>query len=172
MDRDESSVGRDGPRTRRAGGIPAALTRTAIYVAATWFGVGRIKFAPGTFATATVLPLYWLLRFEPMPLRLAMVALLVLLAIFSADWVAADQGQEDPQIIVIDEVAGGLIALLLVDGASLPWQFAVLALFRVLDIFKPWPVSLELGQHKGFKIVYDDVVAGIFSGLIIGLVAR
>jgi phosphatidylglycerophosphatase A len=164
---DQSDAELEELRAQQADGIPAVL-----YVAATWFGVGRIQFAPGTIATATVLPIYWLLRFTSVPLQFAVIALVVLLSVFCAHRVAADQGQDDPQIVVIDEVAGGLIALLLVGSSSVVLQLAVLALFRVLDIFKPWPISLNLGRHAGFNIVYDDVIAGTCSGLIVWLLVQ
>ena len=154
-------------RARRAGGIAPVH-----YIAATWFGLGRIKFGPGTIATVTVLPIYWCLQLAVVPVQLALVALLVLMAIICAHRVAADEGIDDPQIIVIDEVAGGLIALILINSSSLVPQLAVLALFRVLDIYKPWPINLSLSRHAGVNIVYDDIVAGIGAGLIGVLLAR
>ncbi|MCW5703769.1 MAG: phosphatidylglycerophosphatase A [Bradyrhizobium sp.] len=165
MSIDQSDAELDESRARGTNGI--ALVH---YIAATWFGVGRIKFGPGTVATATVLPIYWLLQLAAAPVQLAFVALVVVLAVVCAQWVAADQGRDDPQIIVIDEVAGGLIALLLLNSPSLVPQLAALALFRVLDIYKPWPINLSPSRHAGLNIVYDDVVAGICAGLIVQMV--
>jgi phosphatidylglycerophosphatase A len=140
------------------------------YLLATWFGTGYARIAPGTVATATVLPLYWLLRLCAMPLQWVVVLIVVGVSIWSADWVARDLDQKDPQIIVIDEVCGGLIALLLVNSGGLFEQLLALALFRLLDIFKPWPVNIRIPGPAGFDVVYDDVVAGIIAGLVVKLV--
>jgi phosphatidylglycerophosphatase A len=126
--------------------------------------------APGTVATATVLPLYWLLRLASMPLQLAIVLLIVGLSIVSANRVASDLDHDDPQIIVIDEVVGALLALLIVDSAAALEQIMALLVFRLLDIFKPWPINISIGGIAGFGIVYDDVVAGLGAGLIVRLV--
>lgn len=162
---DQSDAELDESRARRTNGVASMH-----YIAATWFGVGRFKFGPGTVATATVLPIYWLLQLAAAPVQLAFVAVLVLLAVVCAQRVATDQGRDDPQMIVIDEVAGGLIALLLLNSSMLAPQLFVLALFRVLDIYKPWPINLSLSRHAGLNIVYDDVVAGICAGLIVQVV--
>jgi phosphatidylglycerophosphatase A len=143
-----------------------------LHLLATWFGSGFARVAPGTVATATVLPLYWLLRLISMPLQLAIALLIAGLSIVSANRVAHDLNQEDPQIIVIDEVIGALLALLIVDSAAPLEQIMALLAFRLLDIFKPWPININIGGIAGFGIVYDDVVAGLGAGLIVRLVAQ
>ena len=137
------------------------------YLAATWFGLGYIRLGPGTIATATALPLYWLLRLAPMPLQVAVVALVTAFSTLCAYLVASDCGQDDPQIVVIDEVTGALVTLLIASSSSIAVQLTALALFRVFDIFKPWPVNVAISGHAGFDIVYDDFVAGVLSGLVV-----
>jgi phosphatidylglycerophosphatase A len=144
---------------------------TALYLLATWFGAGFASIGPGTVATATVLPFYWLLRMVSMPLQLAIAMLVTGLAIMSANRVASDLGQEDPQIIVIDEVAGALVALLIVSSGAPVEQIAVLLVFRLLDIFKPWPINISISGLAAYGIVYDDIVAGVAAGTIVRLVA-
>jgi phosphatidylglycerophosphatase A len=143
-----------------------------LYLLATWFGAGFASIAPGTVATATVLPLYWLLRLVSMPLQLAVALLVMGLAIMSANRVASDLDQDDPQIIVIDEVSGALVALLVVSSAAPVEQIAALSVFRLLDIFKPWPINISISGLAAFGIVYDDVVAGLAAGTIVRLAAQ
>jgi phosphatidylglycerophosphatase A len=102
-----------------------------------------------------------------MPLQMIVVAVVLALSIASAGWIAADLKQDDPQIIVIDEVSGALVGLLLVDSSRPGEQIAVLLLFRLLDIFKPWPINIAVGGPPAIGIVYDDVVAGIGAGLLV-----
>jgi phosphatidylglycerophosphatase A len=137
------------------------------YLLGTWFGCGYATVGPGTVATITVLPFYWWLRLSSMPLQMMVVAVVLALSIASAGWIAADLKQDDPQIIVIDEVSGALVGLLLVDSSRPGEQIAVLLLFRLLDIFKPWPINIAVGGPPAIGIVYDDVVAGIGAGLLV-----
>jgi phosphatidylglycerophosphatase A len=102
-----------------------------------------------------------------MPLQMMVVAVVIALSIASAGWIAADLKQDDPQIIVIDEVSGALVGLLLVDSSKPAEQIAVLFLFRLLDIFKPWPINVAVGGSAAIGIVYDDVAAGIGAGLLV-----
>jgi phosphatidylglycerophosphatase A len=86
----------------------------------------------------------------------------ILLGIPAATRVAAAQGNKDPQIVVIDEVAGQLIALI---GAPFSWQSFLLAfiLFRGFDIVKPPPIRQLERLPRGTGIVLDDVAAGLFA---------
>ena len=106
-----------------------------------------------------------------MPLQLVIVLMTVGLSVVSANRVASDLNQDDPQIIVIDEVSGALVALLVVDSAAPLEQLMVLFAFRILDIFKPWPINISIGGLAAFGIVYDDVVAGFGAGMIVRLIA-
>lgn len=164
---DETKVRPDEFRPRRKSVVLAGS-----YLAATWFGVGYIRLGAGTIATATALPLYWLLRLEPMPLQLAVSVLIAALSVLCAHLVAADCGQDDPQTVVIDEVTGALVTLLIINSSLLWIQLFALALFRLFDIFKPWPVDVTLGRHAGFNVVSDDVIAGALSGLLMLPVAH
>jgi phosphatidylglycerophosphatase A len=136
------------------------------YVIATWFGAGLSPIGPGTVATATVLPIYWAIQSVSVPLQCAIAVLIVGLSILTASRVVKDLGEDDPQIIVIDEVSGALIALILVSGATVAVQIVALLLFRLLDILKPWPINIRVGGLPAFGVVYDDVVAGIGAGVI------
>jgi phosphatidylglycerophosphatase A len=134
---------------------------------ATFLGIGHLHPGPGTWASvATVLLWAAIAYVAPSTLRppvaIALVALVILIGIPSATLVARATGGKDPQFVVIDEVAGQLIALIAVP---LTWQsFLVgLILFRAFDIVKPPPVRQLEKLPEGTGIVLDDVAAGIFA---------
>jgi phosphatidylglycerophosphatase A len=91
-----------------------------------------------------------------------------LIGIPAATIVARESGREDPGFVVIDEVAGQWIALIAVRP---DWRHAVLALvlFRLFDIWKPWPIRRLEQLPEGTGIMLDDVAAGILA-LAVGLV--
>jgi phosphatidylglycerophosphatase A len=94
--------------------------------------------------------------------------LATVIGIPAATIVAREAGREDPGFVVVDEVAGQWIALI----AMRPdWQHAVLALvlFRLFDIWKPWPIRRLEAIPEGTGIMLDDVAAGALA-LICGLV--
>ena len=138
-------------------------TRIA-YVLATWFGCGRIPFAPGTLGTLAALPLYWLLRSAGPYAVLCGAIVITLVGVWAAGLVARTRAQKDPQIVVIDEVAGMLITL--VPGAQ-GWSIlAGFVAFRIFDQWKPWPACVfEARLPDGWGIVMDDVAAGVWAAL-------
>jgi phosphatidylglycerophosphatase A len=148
---------------------PEALPRWL----ATWFGCGRAPVAPGTAGTLGALPLYLLLSRLSPPLYWSSVAALTAAGYWASGKMAERLGEEDPSCVVIDEVAGSLLALGLVRGKG--WRSALLALllFRVLDIVKPPPVSLaERARPAGIGIMADDLVAGALAGLASRILTR
>jgi phosphatidylglycerophosphatase A len=135
----------------------------------TWFGCGYAKKAPGTVGSLGALPLFALLQYgvpNSAFLYWAVVVALCALGTLAADRFARATGTKDPQQVVIDEVAGVLIALGFVRSGG-PLALAVAwVLFRALDILKPWPISLaEKAKPPGLGIMLDDLVAGFFAGL-------
>jgi phosphatidylglycerophosphatase A len=140
---------------------------TAAEWLATWFGCGRSPLAPGTVGTLGALPLYWLIRRMPWPGYLGLLCLLTGLGTWASDRVARADGAEDPQRVVIDEVAGTLLALLMVRDRSRRAKIASVILFRLLDITKPGPIGLaERLRPPGVGIMADDLAAGLAAGLI------
>ena len=134
---------------------------------ATCFGVGRLHPGPGTWASAaTVLLWAALAHFLPQsaraPADIALALLVTLVGIPAATLVARSAGKKDPQFVVIDEVAGQLIALI---AAPLKWKtfLAGFILFRAFDIIKPPPVRQLEKLPEGTGIVLDDVAAGLFA---------
>jgi len=135
---------------------------------ATWFGVGRAPIAPGTAGAIAALPMHWLLMQAGAALEAISIVTICCLGVWSAEITQQAMGEEDPQIVVVDEVAGMLIALL-ATGNDLSAQMIAFVAFRIFDIFKPWPINrLEHLSHNGLAIMADDILAGVFAALCVG----
>ena len=139
---------------------------------ATGFGVGLLPKAPGTFGSLVALIPWWLwLRHLPALHYGIVLALALVVGIWAAGWVIAKLRVEDPGVVVWDEFLGQWIALFAAP-AGWPWLLAGFVLFRLFDIWKPWPVSwADRKLHGGFGAMFDDVLAGIYALLVLQLVA-
>ncbi|NLI82167.1 MAG: phosphatidylglycerophosphatase A [Deltaproteobacteria bacterium] len=126
--------------------------------------LGRTSNAPGTVATLLAgIPCACLLGFLPLPLRAACVAAVVLVGALAAGRAEIVLGRTDPQEVVIDELAGYLTTMVLVEP-TVANVLVGFVLFRIFDIWKPWPVNaLQTGLKGGAAIVMDDVAAGIYG---------
>ncbi len=143
-------------------------------VVATWFGAGKSPKAPGTVGSAASLILWapMVLLETPWWARLAVTALVFAVGTVAAAAIVRARGQEDPQLVVVDEVAGmGVTLALAAHGA---WSLGLgFALFRLFDIWKPWPVRLADRRVKGgFGVMLDDVIAGLYALPCLWLVER
>jgi phosphatidylglycerophosphatase A len=127
-----------------------------------------MKPGPGTWASAATLLLwagasaYGLSPAVRTPVVVALAALVTLIGIPAATQVARGSGIKDPQFVVIDEVAGQLVALIAVP---LAWKsfLAGFILFRAFDIVKPPPVRQLEAIPEGAGIMLDDVAAGLYA---------
>ena len=144
------------------------MTRTRIaYILGTWFGCGYVPYAPGTAGTLGAIPLYLLLRPHGIYAVLGAAFVLTVVGIWAADIVAKDSGLKDPQLVVIDEVAGVLCTLAV---APPTWAGLIVGvvLFRIFDQFKPWPArAAERKLPGGYGIVLDDIAAGAWGAAVI-----
>ena len=150
---------------------PKALLRHPAGWIASGFGSGFSPFAPGTVGTAAgLLPWLWL-RTLPLPFYALAIAVAFAIGVWASTWVVRRSGVQDPQVVVWDEFVGVWIAL-----AALPpgwiWMLGGFALFRLFDIWKPWPVSwADEKLHGGLGVMLDDVFAGIYALLLMQLAA-
>jgi phosphatidylglycerophosphatase A len=133
---------------------------------ATGLGSGYSPFAPGTAGSAVGLALFWPMRGLSAVAQLAAIALVSALGVAAAGWMARRAGQEDPGLVVIDEVAGMWVTLALLPVTPLLAGLGFLA-FRVMDIFKPWPARDLEGLPGGWGIMADDLMAGIYANLLL-----
>ncbi len=140
---------------------------------ATFFGAGRLKPGPGTWASVATVIL-WALASSQIPpasrawATIVAAAAVTLIGIPAATRVARASAAKDPQFVVIDEVAGQLVVLIAVP---LAWKtfLAGLILFRVFDILKPFPIRRLERLPEGTGIVVDDLGAGIYALAIMHL---
>lgn len=150
--------------------VTAPLWASAI---ATFFGIGRLKPGPGTWASAVAALIWFAIsrqiatNFQNVVLG-ALIVIVIAVGIPAATAIARTSGLKDPQIVVIDEVAGQWIALLL---TPVTWKTLVVGfiLFRGFDILKPPPVRQLERLPEGTGIVVDDIAAGLYSLLVMQL---
>ncbi|WP_101759074.1 phosphatidylglycerophosphatase A [Oceanicoccus sp. KOV_DT_Chl] len=131
------------------------------------FGSGLAPKAPGTFGTLMAVPLYLLLNQLPLVIYFGIVVLAFALGIYLCGKTADDLGVHDHPGIVWDEFVGFWITMM---AAPAGWQWLLLgfALFRLFDIWKPWPIKIfDQTMETGLGIMIDDVLAGIYALVII-----
>ncbi|HYG78762.1 MAG TPA: phosphatidylglycerophosphatase A [Pyrinomonadaceae bacterium] len=169
------------PNVVTAGGtaVSAPRRRTpANYLAlglATW-GVGYIPGAPGTYGSAVGVGLYLLVQSAavPAPFRLTFMLLVIAAVTFAGVWAATRVekllGRKDPGVVVTDEVAGQLIAFLFVPINAGWWAVvAGFVLFRLFDIWKPYPIRRLEMLESGLGVMADDVLAGVYAAIVMSL---
>lgn len=145
----------------KAGKRGASGERLAL-VLSTWFGVGLIPFAPGSFGSAAALPVAVLISLAQLRVKLVSLAILIGLAVWACNVHSILKGGPDPPQAVIDEAAGLTVALCFVPCT---W-FNIIAgfcLFRLFDIFKPFPIKKIERLKGGWGIVADDLAAGLYA---------
>jgi phosphatidylglycerophosphatase A len=142
-----------------------------ILLFATGFGAGFSPVVPGTMGTLIAIPIYYFISSISFPLyELTLVAFF-----FFSSWVAGQAEQywekKDDRRIVIDEILGFLVTMLWVTKTPLS-IVSGFVLFRVFDILKPFPIRHLERVKSGFGVVLDDVLAGIYSNILLHLVVR
>ena len=149
---------------------PLPRSHPAMLVA-TLCGVGFSPKAPGTFGALVALPFAWLIvRAGGVPWLIAAAALLFAVGWWAASVVGRALGK-DPRAVVVDEAAGQWLTLAAVPLD--PWSYAAaFVLFRLFDIWKPWPVSWADRQITGgIGTMIDDIFAAIYA-IIVLLIGR
>ncbi len=148
-------------RITRGPGLP--LWHPAVLIA-TFFGVGFLPFAPGTFGSLAALLLAWLVRDLVGRSGLAaFCAILFAAGIWAASRIVESEGEKDPQEIVIDEAAAQSLVLLALPQSLLATALAFL-FFRLFDILKPPPARfVEKRIAGGLGVMLDDIVAAGYA---------
>jgi phosphatidylglycerophosphatase A len=131
------------------------------FLIATFFGIGKLPFAPGTWASVVAAPLFYPLIDYPAIQGCVLIAVFFI-GVFACTQYAKNLAEIDPSSAVIDEVLGMGVAMLAIPKQ---WPFAVMALilFRVFDIWKPYPIRRIEKLPGGWGIMTDDLVAGIYA---------
>ncbi len=135
---------------------------------ATGFKVGSLGVAPGTLGTLLTIPLVLILAHNKFILLIS-IFIFTLLGLKATKSVIQETGEEDPEEVIIDEVAGFLTAFLFVE-VSLKTLIAGFIIFRLLDIYKPFPVNKFEELPEEWGVMADDIVAGFITSVILYLI--
>jgi phosphatidylglycerophosphatase A len=150
------------------------------HLLATLFGVGLLPFAPGTWGSIAGLLIYMYLVVYLSLGAQTIISLTVVITIFSI-WICylatkdLESADRDQKSIVIDELAGLWIALMPIAGLLmikevLVYGLLAFILFRIFDIWKPFPISLiDKNMKNGLGVVLDDLIAGIYAAFFVSL---
>ena len=177
--KDSAAMKSDTTHDRSAGVPPAVAgasrSRSPVWatMVATLFGIGRLKPGPGTWGSLAT-TLVWALASSRIPVgyrtwaTVLAAGCVTLIGIPAATLVARAYGSKDPQFVVIDEVAGQLVSLIAVP---LAWRsfLAAFVLFRIFDMWKPFPIRHLERLPEGTGIVVDDLGAGAYALFIMHL---
>ncbi len=133
------------------------------------FGSGLAPKAPGTVGTLVAVPVYFLMSTQTITQYLVLTTVLFIVGVWLCAVAARKLGVHDHPAIVFDEIVGFLITMIAIPF-SWPMLLAGFLLFRFFDAVKPWPISwFDKNVHGGFGIMFDDVLAGIASAVVLQL---
>ena len=152
-------------------GLSSRLLLHPLHLLSLGFGTGLVPKMPGTAGTLIGVLLYVPLHYLPWQYYLLVTLLLFVLGIWLCGKTAARLGVHDHPAIVWDEIVGYLITMLLVPYGW-GWMLAGFMLFRLFDIWKPWPIRwLDKQVRGGLGIMIDDVLAAIYGLICLQIIA-
>jgi phosphatidylglycerophosphatase A len=134
-------------------------------VIASVLGAGYAPVASGTVGSLVTAVALWLLPFTPYRIAVTLVVV-VLLGIWAGSRVERVLGRKDPGLIVIDEVAGMLLSMILLPR-RLPVLITAFLLFRLFDVWKPFPARESQALTGGMGVMVDDLIAGLYTLVLI-----
>lgn len=141
-----------------------------IYFLAFGFGSGLLPFAPGTWGTLFAIPLYLLVQDFSLGVYIFILAIASVVGIWLCDVTDKAMGTHDYPGIVWDEVCGYGLTML---AAPKGWLWVILGffLFRLFDIWKPWPISwIDKHVEGGLGVMVDDLVAAVYAWIVLYLI--
>lgn len=151
------------------------MKRQLSLMIASGFYIGFLPGAPGTYASfAATLVFFLVFHFSNgiLPeLHLSAVCLISLAGVFASAAASRHAGKEDPSFVVVDEIAGQLLTFLFLPVSALNLVFGFVA-FRIMDIWKPFPIRRLEALQGGVGIMADDLLAGIYGNLVLQLLNR
>jgi len=144
-------------------GLNKKVMTSPVHFLAFGFGSGLAPFAPGTFGTIMAIPLYLLMSKLSLPYYLGITAVVCVVGIWICGESSKKLGVHDHSGIVWDEFAGYFVTMIMAPSGWI-WVIVGFVLFRLIDIWKPWPISvLDKQVHGGLGIMVDDILAGVFA---------
>ncbi|WP_422136842.1 phosphatidylglycerophosphatase A [Endozoicomonas sp. ALD040] len=148
-----------------------SVWKNPVHFLAFGLGSGLSPVAPGTFGTVAAIPFYLMFQYLPLWNYFLILAVSIVLGIWLCGKTSKDLGVHDHPGIVWDEFVGYWITML---AAPRGWEWVLVGfiLFRIFDIWKPWPIGwLDKRVHGGLGIMIDDIVAGIFALVCLQVIA-
>ena len=141
-----------------------------VHLLAYGFGAGLSPKAPGTAGTVVAIPIYLMLAYTGTGAYWLFLAAALAAGVLICGYTAKRIGVDDPKGVVWDEIVGYLITMLGLP-LGVVWLIGGFLLFRLFDIWKPWPIRwIDRHVKGGLGIMLDDVIAAIFSCLILNLI--
>ncbi len=142
-----------------------------VKAAASVFFIGYLPLIPGTFGSVAGVGLFYLSRGLDPWLYILLISILIVLGLVASGRVEKLSNKKDPRYIVIDEVAGMLVALLF-----MPYDLKVILLafliFRILDTLKPYPASRFQNRQGAIGVMGDDLVAGLYTNILLQIILK
>ena len=130
------------------------------------FGSGLAPKAPGTFGTLVGLPLFWLISNDSFNKQIVIIAALFMIGIYFCDKTGKALVVADHGAIVWDEIVAMMLVLAFAPAGFIFW-FVAFLLFRLFDIWKPYPICYADAKLKnGFGVMFDDLLAAIYAILV------
>ncbi|MBQ8481284.1 MAG: phosphatidylglycerophosphatase A [Alphaproteobacteria bacterium] len=156
------------------------MSKKLALILATYFGLGLSPKAPGTVGSIGTIPLAFVLTYFSGIYGILIAAILVtIVGIMATDAVISDQEDKDPGKVVIDEVAGQLLAFVAVadnlyHNTQIWWIYLVgLAAFRFFDICKMGPVKwFDSKMKNAYGVMMDDVCAGLMASVVVWMIFK
>ncbi|WOG27300.1 phosphatidylglycerophosphatase A [Endozoicomonas sp. 8E] len=148
-----------------------SVWKNPVHFFAFGLGSGLSPVAPGTVGTIAAIPFYLMFQYLPLWNYFLVLVVSIILGIWLCGKTSKDLGVHDHPGIVWDEFVGYWITMLAAPSGW-EWVLAGFILFRIFDIWKPWPIGwLDKRVHGGLGIMIDDIVAGIFALISLQVIA-
>lgn len=135
------------------------------FAVASVFGAGYAPVASGTVGSFVAAVAIWLLPLSPLRIAVALAAVIVI-GMWAGSRVERVLGRKDPGVIVIDEVAGMLLSVVLLPR-TLPVLATAFVLFRIFDVWKPFPARESQALTGGMGVMVDDLIAGLYTLVLV-----
>ena len=140
------------------------------FAIATVFKAGYIPIAPGTVGSIIGLLIFWLIKdYASFTIEMFVAAALFFAGVWASTIVEQVLERHDPGVVIVDEVVGMLVALMLLPP-TITVMFLAFLLFRVFDIIKPYPARWCEQLSRGWGIMTDDIVAGLYVNVLIHII--
>ena len=140
------------------------------FAIATVFKAGYIPIAPGTVGSIIGLLIFWLIKdYASFTIEMFVAAALFFAGVWASTIVEQVLERHDPGVVIVDEVVGMLVALMLLPP-TITVMFLAFLLFRVFDIIKPYPARWCEQLSRGWGIMIDDVVTGLYVNVLIHII--